>query len=76
MITSLKKEMEQMNVDREAVINVATLNFALAQKDADRIKEQADQVKELNKIIDLNKKIVNQEKVQIYNDMKKKFDEL
>ena len=32
VITSLKKEMEQMNVDREAVINVATLNFALPSK--------------------------------------------
>ena len=31
--------------EREAIQNVATMNFDLAQKDADRIKEQADQIK-------------------------------
>ena len=46
-------------MDKEAIVNVATMNFDLAQQDADRIKEQADQVKELNKIIELNKKLVN-----------------
>ena len=65
-----------MEVDKEAIVNVAALNFDLAQQDADRIKEQADQVLELNKIIDLNKKLVNQEKIQIYADMRKKYNAL
>ena len=59
VITQLKKEKEQMEVDKEAIVNVAAMNFDLAQNDADRIKEQAEQLKDLQKIIDLNKKLVN-----------------
>ena len=76
VISQLQKEKQMMEVDKEAIVNVAALNFDLAQQDADRIKEQADQVLELNKIIDLNKKLVNQEKIQIYADMRKKYNAL
>ena len=41
VITSLQEERRLLNEDREAVNNIATLNFDLAQVDADRIKEQA-----------------------------------
>ena len=41
VITSLQEERRLLNEDRAAVNNVATLNFDLAQVDADRIKEQA-----------------------------------
>ena len=39
VITSLQEERRLLNEDRAAVNNVATLNFDLAQVDADRIKE-------------------------------------
>ena len=65
-----------MIIDREAVNNVATLNFDLAQGDADRIKEQAEKIVELNKIIDINKKLFKKEKNQLYFDMKVKLDKL
>ena len=51
-----------MEEDQEAVNNVATMNFDLAQRDADRIKAQASKIKELTKIIDMNKKLVKKEK--------------
>ena len=38
VITHLKKEKDQMEVDKEAIVNVAAMNFDLAQNDADRIK--------------------------------------
>ena len=41
VITSLQEERRLLNEDRAAVNNIATLNFDLAQVDADRIKEQA-----------------------------------
>ena len=62
VISQLQREKELMNIDREAINNVATLNFDLAQNDADRIKEQADTIKELNKMITLNKRLVTAEK--------------
>ena len=74
VITQLQNEKKLMEMDREAVNNVATLNFDLAQNDADRIKEQAEKIKDLNKIIELNKKLVKEEKSQLYNDMKVKQD--
>lgn len=47
-----------MITDREAVNNVAILNFDLAQNDADRIKAQADEIAELTRLIELNNKMV------------------
>ena len=38
IITQLQEERRLLNEDRAAVNNVATLNFDLAQVDADRIK--------------------------------------
>ena len=55
-----------LNEDRAAVNNVATLNFDLAQVDADRIKEQAEKIKELSQIIDMERKLVRKEKHQLY----------
>lgn len=54
--------------------NVAELNFGLAQRDADRIKEQADKIIEQEKIIQMERKLVKQEKAQLYRDMKAKLD--
>ena len=76
IISQLQEEKRQMIIDREAVNNVATLNFDLAQGDADRIKEQAEKIVELNKIIDINKKLFKKEKNQLYFDMKVKLDKL
>jgi hypothetical protein len=39
VVTKLENDIKLRDLDREAVNNVATLNFDLAQKDADRIKE-------------------------------------
>ena len=55
---------------------MAQLNFELAQKDADRIKDQSDKIKELNRVIDLNQRLVRKEKNQLYKDMKEKNDKL
>mmetsp|Transcript_28802 Transcript_28802/g.38414 ORF Transcript_28802/g.38414 Transcript_28802/m.38414 type:complete len:123 (+) Transcript_28802:661-1029(+) len=40
-IAALERDIELRDEERQAVNNVATLNFELAQKDADRIKEQS-----------------------------------
>jgi len=75
-ICELEKDIAMRDEEREAINNVAILNFDLAQKDADRIKGQAEKIKELNRVIELNKRLVRKEKTQLYNDMKKKIDKL
>ena len=76
VITKLQEEKKLMQIDREAVNNVAILNFDLAQNDADRIKGQADEIAALTRLIDLNNKMVGQEKTQLYRDMKAKYEKL
>lgn len=72
----MKEEKRLMELDREAVNNVATLNFDLAQNDADRIKEQAEKITELEEIISLNKKLVRKEKSEIVRVMNEKHAKL
>ena len=40
-VSHLQNEIKLRDIDREAVNNVAIMNFDLAQSDADRIKKQA-----------------------------------
>ena len=61
-IAELEGEIVKKDEEREAINNVAILNFDLAQKDADRIKGQAEKIKELNRVIELNKRLVRKEK--------------
>ena len=50
------------------------MNFELAQRDADRINEQAAKIIELTKMLDMERKLVKKEKSQLYKDMKVKLD--
>lgn len=75
-IAELEHDIAAKDEAGEAINNVAILNFELAQKDADRIKDQAAKIKELNRVIELNKRLVRKEKNQLYMDMKKKNDKL
>jgi len=63
-----------MILDRDAVNNVAIFNFELAQRDADRIKVQAEEIAELTQVIVLNNKMVKKEKIHLYNVLKEKSD--
>ena len=76
VINHLQEERKLMELDREAVNNVATLNFDLAQNDADRIKEQAEKIEELEEIINLNKRLVRKEKQEIVRVMTEKYKKL
>ena len=62
--------------EREAIQNVATMNFDLAQQDADRIKEQADQIKQLKKEAAVTKKLYRSEKIQIHREGKEKLQQV
>lgn len=76
VIEHLQEEKRLMELDREAVNNVATMNFDLAQKDADRIKEQAEEIQELKSMIALNKRLVRKEKNEIVKTMTEKYNKL
>ena len=52
------------------------MNFDLAQRDADRIKQQADNISELEKTMALDRKLVKREKMQIVKDMNKRYNAL
>lgn len=73
-ISELEGEIVKRDEERAAVNNVAILNFDLAQQDADRIKQQARKINELQRVIELNKRLIRKEKNQLYVDMKKKQD--
>lgn len=76
VIENLQEERRLMELDREAVNNVAALNFDLAQDDADRIKRQAEEIDELTRIITLNRKLVRKEKHEIVKTMTEKYKKL
>ena len=59
--------------EREAIQNVAQMNFDLAQRDADRIKELDAEIKHHIKMAKLNEKLVRQEKKELFMDMNGKL---
>lgn len=69
VIQQLKHEKEMMIMDRDAVNNVAILNFEIVQRDADTIRAQAKEIKDLKQVLDINNKLSKKEKLQIYHDM-------
>ena len=79
-IKKLSQIIAQMRIDkqsvldeREAILNVSQMNFDMAQRDADRIKELDAEIKHLNKQAVLNAKMVKAEKKELWMDMHKKL---
>ena len=62
--------------DQEAIQNVARMNFDLAQRDADRIKELDHEIKVQIKKNKLQEKLFKTEKKELWLDMNRKLQAL